>query len=687
MREGRTSAPVRRGRRAARALLLLVVVVASGCIVEASWTPRAVEPVVEPVTDRVTLTDVACPEEGACVAVGTLGTLPLTGELVVLRQAGAGWERVDVPFPAPGAHGVSCVGTDDCVVLGPVDLRYRDGEVGILPPAPLSRDTYSAALDCVPGAGCLRVDGASSAWWDGTAWSAPVALPAGMMRETPQLSCTSPTSCLLVATDFGIEGWPSPGRVTSTTWDGTSWSPIVTLDHDTRPLDLDCATATACVATAGVHADYWTGPLGPVPAEVLRWDGTAWAVEPITYPGGVVPTEPGTVSCASATSCTVLSVVGRSAPPSPTVVATWDGSTWTGATTDAASPATALACTSPTSCTAAGDGVAQRWDGTTWADTALPAGTSPGEVLTAVSCAAADECVAVGSGWTLRTPAEGPLLTQTLQRLDGDAWVAEEAGDAELRHVSCPTTTSCMVAGSDLGRFWSWHSDGTTWRQLPEVDDMPVLGVSGLSCPTATWCLLTTYGVIGDRSWVWSGGDGWVEHARFPENSGSTVGVSCPAPDDCVAVSNWIGPQAFRLTDGAWSPLALPSLGSGARADDVDCAAPGECAVVGSAGYVDNRPEGLLAVLSGGEWAVAERLGVEAIDVDCWAADGCVAVMSGEGPRLEAWDGTRWRGVENPPGIVQPTAVACGAPARCEVVGAFVDGPDRAAAAGVVLDT
>ena len=74
MREGRTSAPVRRGRRAARALLLLVVVVASGCIVEASWTPRAVEPVVEPVTDRVTLADVACPEEGACVAVGTLGT-------------------------------------------------------------------------------------------------------------------------------------------------------------------------------------------------------------------------------------------------------------------------------------------------------------------------------------------------------------------------------------------------------------------------------------------------------------------------------------------------------------------------------------------------------------------------------------------------------------------------------------
>src|SRR5215207_7825516 len=320
MREGRTSAPRGRGRRAARALLLLVIVVASGCIVEATWTPRPVEPVVDPVPDRVTLTDVACPEEGACVAVGSLGTLPLTGELIVLRQAGAAWEQVDVPYALARAQGVSCVAADDCVVLGPVDLRYADGEVSILPPAPLDRDGFGDALDCAPDAGCLRVDGTSSAWWDGAAWSAPVALPEGMMRDTPQLACTSATSCLLVATEPGIEGWPTPGRVTSTTWDGTAWSPVVTLDHTTRPLDLDCATATTCFATAGVRADYWTGPLGPVPAEVLRWDGTAWAVEPITYPGGVVPTEPGTVSCASATSCTVLSVAGSGTPPSPTVL-------------------------------------------------------------------------------------------------------------------------------------------------------------------------------------------------------------------------------------------------------------------------------------------------------------------------------------------------------------------------------
>jgi hypothetical protein len=690
MREGWTSALGRRGRRAARVLLLPLVVVASGCVVEAAWAPQAVEPVAEPLPDRFTLTDVACPEEGGCVAVGSLGTLATTSEPVVLREAGAGWQRVDLPLVLPGPRAVSCLGVDDCVVLGAVDLRYRGGELAVLPPPPLEASLFGGALDCVPGRGCLQVDGSSSAWWDGTTWSAAVPLPSGMMRETQQLSCTSETSCLLVATEPGIEGWPTPGRVTSTTWDGTAWSPVVTLDHATRPLDLDCATTTACFATAGVRADYWTGMLPPVPAEVLRWDGNAWHTEAISYPGGAVPTEPGTVSCSSASSCTVLSVAGSGTPPSPTVVARWDGGTWSAAATDAASPATALACTSPTSCTSTGDGVAQWYDGTTWSDTALPGGTSPAEVLAAVSCSAADDCVAVGSAWTLRAPAQGPQLTPTLQRYDGDRWAAQDAGEADLRHVSCPTASSCVVAGSDLGSFWSRHWDGAAWRELPPVSDQRVGGVTGLSCPTGTWCLLTTtsYTGRGDLAWVWTGGDAWAELAALPAGGGTT-GLSCPAPGDCVAVTSSGRPSAFRLAGDSWSPVDVAELGLGVGAEfeDVACAAPGECAVVGRSGYVDDRPQGLLAVLSDGTWSVAEGADATAIDVDCWAADGCVAVMSGLLSHLEAWDGARWRGVENPPGLVQPTGVSCGAPGQCEVVGSFVDGPDRAPVAGVTLDT
>jgi hypothetical protein len=668
-----------------------LVLVASGCVVEAAWTPQAVEPAADPVPDRYALTDVACPEEGACVAVGWLITLPTTSQPVVLRQAGDTWRRVDTPPVLPEVRRVSCVGPDDCLVLGTVDLRYRDGELTVVPQPPLGDAPVGvAAVDCVPRRGCLRVGGTSSSWWDGTAWSAPVPLPAGMMRSDPQLSCTSATACLLVGTEYGIEGWPTPATVTSTTWDGTAWSPVVTLDHPTRPLDLDCASATACFATAGVRAAYWTDVLPPVPAEVLRWDGRGWSVETISYPGGAVPTEPGTVSCPTATSCTVLSVAGTGTPPSPTVVARWDGTSWTGAATDAASPSTALACPSPTSCTSTGGDVAQRYDGTTWSSTDLPRETSPAEALADVSCAAADDCVTVGSGWTLRDPTEGPELTPTLQRFDGHRWAAEDAGDAELGHVSCPTRTSCIAAGGGLGRFWSRHWDGGAWQELAPVVDLRAGGITGLSCPTATWCLLMTtlYGGGRDQAWVWSGGDTWVEVPALPPDTGTTAGVSCPAPGDCLVLSNWIGPLIFRLAGDTWSPVDIDELGldNAADVEDVACAAPGECVVVGSTGRVDGRPHGLLAVLSGGRWSAEERAGVSGIDVDCWSPDGCVAVMEGSVPHLETWDGARWRPVENPPGVARPAAVSCGAPRRCEVVGSFVDGADRAPVAGLRLD-
>ena len=709
MRVGWMPPVLRRGRRAAgtpptsraaraRAVLVPLLALAAGCVVDATWTPQPVEPVADPIPDRFVLTDVACPEHGACVAVGSLGTLPNTSELVVLRQDGAGWRRVASPIALPGARAVSCAAADDCVILGAGDRRYRDGELAVLPGPPLDGVAYGGAVDCVPGGGCLRTDGLASAWWDGTSWSDATPLPAEMMRETPQLSCASETSCLLVATEPGIEGWPTPGTVTSTTWDGTAWSPVVTLDHDTRPLDVDCATATACFATAGVRADYWTDLLPPVPAEVLRWDGSAWTVEPVTYPGGAVPTEPGTVSCPSATSCTVLSVAGSGTPPSPTVLARWDGTGWTGAATDAASPVVALACTSATSCTSAGDEVAQRYDGTSWADTDTPGATSPAELLSDVSCAEADACVAVGSAWPVPAGGSpGTVRVPTVQHLDGDGgpgggWAAADAGERDLRHVSCATASSCIAAGSDLGTFWTRHWDGDAWHELPPVADQRAGAVTGLSCATASWCLLTTssFSGGGDIGWQWTGGDAWTEVAALPQNTGTTTGLSCPAPGDCVTVANWIGPQAFRLSAGAWSPIDLAELGLGSSAsvDDVSCVAADACAVVGTTGYDDDgRPRALLAVLSDGTWSQASRRSAGAIAVDCWAADGCVAIVSGDDPHVELWDGDGWRKVENPPGLVHPTAVSCGEPERCEVVGAFVDGSDeRATVAEVVVE-
>ena len=447
-------------------------------------------------------------------------------------------------------------------------------------------DATWATVDCVPGGGCLRADGISSSWWDGQAWGAPVSLPAGMMRTDPQLSCVSATACVLVTTDFGVEGWPTPGIVTSSTWNGTSWSPVVTLDHQTRALDLDCATATVCFATAGVRADYWTSIMPPGARR-----GAAVGRQRLDDPGRRLPgrgrahrARDGVVRVGRPTAPWCRSPVGATRS-SPTVLARWDGATWTGAVTDAAASIMSLSCAGATDCTAVGNGAAQRLEGDGWSDTELPTGRSPGEVLGAVSCAADDLCVAVGSGWTLRTPSEGPLLTPTVQRYDGDAWSADEAGDRQLSHVSCVAPTSCMAAGSELGRTWTLHFDGDAWSSLPDLTGLMVGGVSGLSCATDSWCLLTTTGYSGggDQAWVWSGGSSWVATAALPAGTGTVGEVSCTAPGECVAVSDWIGPAVHRLAAGAWTPVPIDQLGLdwSAGFEDIACTAIDECIVVG----------------------------------------------------------------------------------------------------------
>jgi hypothetical protein len=153
-----------------------------------------------------------------------------------------------------------------------------------------------------------------------------------------------------------------------------------------------------------------------------------------------------------------------------------------------------------------------------------------------------------------------------------------------------------------------------------------------------------------------------------------------------VATSNWIGPLAHRLAGGGWTPVAGPDVPQFTDFEDVDCPTPDVCALVGEGGSVDGVPHVLLAILSDGEWSVSRHPGGSAVDVDCWSADGCVAVTTGASAGLDVWDGTRWLPARNPAGIAAPIAVSCGAPARCEVVGSFIDGADRAPVTGVVLD-
>jgi len=239
--------------RSVRRTIVLAAVLgllASGCAVGATWTPQAVEPALPASPDRIALSDVACPADGACVAVGRRTTT--VGETLVLRQSGSTWEVLAAPFQLLGLQPeVTCRGIDDCMVVGtPLDLHVGAGGVTVVPPAPGTPEPWvRGTMSCV-AAGCLRVTGLTSSWWNGTTWSTPATVPSSVLREGQVLSCTSATHCLLVGNDFGIEGWPTPGAVNSSVWNGTSWSAPVAVPGPTRVLDLACASPTSCFASA-----------------------------------------------------------------------------------------------------------------------------------------------------------------------------------------------------------------------------------------------------------------------------------------------------------------------------------------------------------------------------------------------------------------------------------------------------
>ena len=94
-----------------------LLVVASGCELAATWTPAGTDDSVPERPDRVSLSDVACPDTAACVAIGTQQTVPgSTPQLLVLRQVGPGWQRLDVPAGTSQLLRVGCHAVDDCVI-------------------------------------------------------------------------------------------------------------------------------------------------------------------------------------------------------------------------------------------------------------------------------------------------------------------------------------------------------------------------------------------------------------------------------------------------------------------------------------------------------------------------------------------------------------------------------------------
>jgi len=144
-----------------------------------------------------------------------------------------------------------------------------------------------------------------------------------------------------------------------------------------------------------------------------RWNGTAWAIERTPNPAGSTASALNGVSCTSATACTAVGDYYTSTNPLP-LVERWNGTAW--AVQPVPSPSGAkggdlfgVSCPSASACTAVGftninslgvtATLAQRWNGTAWATQPTPSlgAAYSGSRLEGVSCPSATWCTATGT--------------------------------------------------------------------------------------------------------------------------------------------------------------------------------------------------------------------------------------------------------------------------------------------------
>jgi hypothetical protein len=143
------------------------------------------------------------------------------------------------------------------------------------------------------------------------------------------------------------------------------------------------------------------------------------------------------------------------------------------------------------------------------------------------------------------------------------------AAEGQVSGVSCPTASYCVAVGYYLDASSNWDGLLLTWSDGAwTAAEAPIPGgalsggtfLYGVSCASASYCVAVgTYGGNqGGLLLTWSGGAWTVSEAPLPQGSGSyglLYGVSCPSASYCVAVGQSYSPS-FNNDDGLLLTLA-----------------------------------------------------------------------------------------------------------------------------------
>jgi hypothetical protein len=463
--------------------------------------------------------------------------------------------------------------------------------------APLPNDAgsnpkfYSASATCPATGQCVMAgtyyDGANHPWGlietqSGTSWT-PTEAP-----EPSNAGSGANQNALLGSTECGF----SADSCTAVACPTTTWCVAVGQYKDSAG-HINALIDTLAGGT-------WTALEGPVPGNAGT--GANQAASLIS------------VACTSTTSCVAVGEYENSAGRDEGLIEVLSGTTWTateapvpgdaGTGSDQFSIVTELACPSSTSCVAVGQyenaaaaqsGVIETWNGTTWSAATTPVPNNSGTGTSyfvrpfAVACTAATACQVVG----VYEESAGHVVA-LVDSLVGTQWTAiagpepSDAGtgtnlSAQLLEVSCPTATYCVATGSYLNGAARTTGlietlSGTTWAAsaAPEPADAAtgsnLFGVLfDVTCPTTSSCLASgSYEATGSVQTVlvdtlsagrWTAGRGPLPtNALSPSPVALGKSVACASPVACIvsgayedASSNVLGfLDTFTGLQGYW---------------------------------------------------------------------------------------------------------------------------------------
>ena len=352
-------------------------------------------------------------------------------------------------------------------------------------------------------------------------------------------------------------------------------------------LGSTCANAQQCWAVGITLNGLGGGSPSSVSPLVEAWNGSAWALVPVSLPAGVTGGGFFDATCVNGADCWAV-----------------------GAQVDASGNG------NPTGT------LIEHWDGTAWSAVASPSPGGPGvqgAILSGVSCASASSCVAVGYA----TDDTGANLTDVIEQWNGTSWSiipGAATGQAfdELTAVQCLSASNCWAVGNagpaqqnsnflpifpgavgDQGLIEHW--DGSAWSVVPSVAEPTPNGgyLSGLACtsPNNCWASGATTDASGTQAGIlmehWDGSS-WADvSASVPDSTapGILSGISCVSAVQCWAagstgtfsngsttlqsvVENWNG--------SAWSVQPTPDVTALSFLNSVSCVPAVGCLAGGS---------------------------------------------------------------------------------------------------------